>query len=223
MTRKESSYEFGDALKQIWNTLRGLENKVASQVKDELLFEMEERGLLPARSRGQASNPLDYWGKGYVPGDLQIVDFLAEVGARRARLPTEWLDRFLKAAGYSEALRRERMRALYGQDEMPLPHHPFNLPARRGDFLGRQTELELVLEALSLGWPVSLIEGMAGIGKTTLALEVAYACARQPRNGAVDFTWPEFPFIVWTSAEGRGLTLDDLLSIIAYQIGRAHV
>jgi hypothetical protein len=207
------NYEFGDALKQIWNTLKGLEGKSANFIKDELFYEMKARSLLPKRSEEQESNPLDHWSKGNVPGNLHVVDFLAEVGVQRAKLPPEWLEQFLRSAGYSELLRRERVRILYG------PRRPLTLPARWGAFLGRRAELKQVLEALTSSWPACLIEGMGGMGKTTLVLEVAYACAQQPRGEATQFTWPKFDTIIWCSALGRELTLSDVLDSIAHHLG----
>lgn len=77
----------------------------------------------------------------------------------------------------------------------------------------------MILEALNSGWPICLIDGMGGAGKTTLALEVAYACAGQPRGEAAKLKWPEFSFIIWTTGEGNPLTIDDLLDAIAYRLG----
>ena len=175
--------------------------------------------MRPKRSQAQVSNPFDHWGKGNVPGDLRIVDFLCEVGVRRAKLPPTWLERFLQAAAYPQSLRQERLRALFDTGDVTLPHQPFNLPARYGDFLGRKPDLEAVLETLRSSWPAFLIQGMGGVGKTTLALEVAYACAGQPRAAACELTWPHFSYIIWTSADGTTLTLNDLLDTIALHLG----
>jgi tetratricopeptide (TPR) repeat protein len=218
-SRHSPHSEFARSIKQIWKAIGGLEGKPAAWVKEELLTELESRGLRPKRSQTQASNPFDHWGKGNVPGDLRIVDFLCEVGVRRAKLSPGWLERFLQAAAYPPSLRQERLRALFGTGDAILPHQLFNLPARYGDFLGRKPDLESVLEALRSSWPVFLIQGMGGVGKTTLALEVAYACAGQPRAAAREFAWLHFDNIIWTSADGTTLTLNDLLDTIALRLG----
>lgn len=212
--------EFRDALKQIWYSIRGQENKASLDlVKDELLLELEERGLLSRRNLDAGSNPLDYWDRGNVPPDKAIVDFLAEVGIQRAKLDGKWLDRFLRSAGYSQQLRQERAAALLQYSDRLLPHRPFELRSRHGEFLGRRTELEMLLDTLQSNWHVCLIQGLGGIGKTTIALEAAYACAGQPRGMAVDLSWPTFDYMLWTFDEGGRLTLDDLLDAIAHRLG----
>jgi tetratricopeptide (TPR) repeat protein len=218
-SRRSADSKFARSIKQIWKAISGLEGKPAAWVKEELLDELESRGLRPKRSQTQVSNPFDHWGKGNVPGDLRIVDFLCEVGVRRAKLSPEWLERFLQAAAYPQSLRQERLRALFGNGDVILPHQLFSLPARYGDFLGRKPDLEAVVEALRSSWPVFLVQGMGGVGKTTLALEVAYACAGQPRAAACELAWPHFTYIIWTSADGTTLTLNDLLDTIALHLG----
>lgn len=57
------------------------------------------------------------------------------------------------------------------------PRPPDNLP-RRAPFFGRKREIDLTLRALSpedRTWGV-LLDGIGGIGKTSLAVEVAYLC-----------------------------------------------
>src|SRR4051812_29938071 len=113
MTRRSPNPDFADAMKQIWNTIKGLERKTAQQVKDDLLQAMIDQRILDADRGASGTNPLDYWGKGYVPANRQVIDFLAEIGVRRGHLPTSWLDRFLTAASYLPVHRQELIRALY--------------------------------------------------------------------------------------------------------------
>jgi len=60
-----------------------------------------------------------------------------------------------------------------------LPIRPLNyLPRRVDRFTGRGTELQNVIAALNEGCPVGItgLMGMGGIGKTSLAIEVAHHC-----------------------------------------------
>lgn len=221
--------EFGKALRQIWNMLRGLEGKKIADIKDELYFEMRERGLLKKVEKRRHSrspnldttgcNTLDFWGKGYVPVDDEIVEFFAEIGVRRAKLSREWLERFLKVADRTELTRKAIIRDLFDHDASTLPVRNVELPSRSTQFLGRRAELEAILTALKSNWTVCLLRGMGGVGKTTLACEVVYACNGKPRGAAVGLEWPRYSFIIWESAENGRLTFNRLLDAIAYRLG----
>ena len=75
----------------------------------------------------------------------------------------------------------------------------YNLPPRYGEFLGRERDVARVLEGLSSRWPLISIEGMAGIGKTTLAIETAHSCL----PGSQAALNPPFEVVVWVSAKDR--------------------
>jgi LuxR family transcriptional regulator, glucitol operon activator len=79
----------------------------------------------------------------------------------------------------------------------PKVYH--NLPPRYGEMLGREQDVARVLEGLGTRYPLISIEGMAGIGKTTLAIETAYSCL--PGSEAV--LNPPFETVVWVSAKDR--------------------
>jgi LuxR family glucitol operon transcriptional activator len=83
-----------------------------------------------------------------------------------------------------------------------LPVRSDNLPRGTGtDFLGRKEDIDRVMEGLKSRYPLISIEGMAGVGKTSLAIEVAHACLP---NAEIDpnqlFT---FDYIVWVSARDK--------------------
>lgn len=226
MSTETSNKEFGKALKQIWNMLRGLEEKKIADIKNELYFEMLERGLLDKvekrrRNRNPSldttgSNTLDFWGKGHVPADDEIVEFLAEVGVRRAKLTPEWLERFLKSARFSSARRKERTLALFPQGGLNTSRHVLlplrlsSLPNRDPHFLGRKSDMGRIQRALESDTRIIFIYGLPGIGKTSLVKEIAYACAGEPSELAKQFLWSQSEFVFWMSAESN-LSLDEFL------------
>jgi LuxR family glucitol operon transcriptional activator len=168
-----------------------------------------EQGLLPEHSQDQNSNPLDYWGKGNIPANQEVVDFLAKVGARRAKLPVEWLNNFLRAANYSEMLRQARVHDLYGSDQ--IVYH--NLPTPDyGKFIGRTDELAL-LSRLLRPYPHSVNHiitagGVGGVGKSALALKTAYNYLHKHDTLPTE---ERFDAIIWFSAKETTLTSDKIL------------
>jgi LuxR family glucitol operon transcriptional activator len=106
----------------------------------------------------------------------------------------------------------------------PIMMH--NLPTRWSDvFIGRKHDLQAILQWLHSPLPICLIKGLGGMGKTTIALEVAYACVRDPHGeaGSPQLSWPELQCVIWVSAELKSLSFQDFLDTIAYQLGRVEL
>jgi LuxR family glucitol operon transcriptional activator len=112
-----------------------------------------------------------------------------------------------------------------------------NLPARdHTAFFGREKEMTRLLELLSpdRSAPRISIEGVGGLGKTTLALEAAYGCLQARRDAKTTPSVPLFDAIIFTSAKQQNLTtiglsprptpychrtLHDIFREIAYTLG----
>ncbi|MBV6738207.1 tetratricopeptide repeat protein [Priestia megaterium] len=113
---------------------------------------------------------------------------------------------------------------LQTEDATPKEHSTIhNLPTRwSGVFIGRHFDLEAIRQWVISPSPLCLISGWAGIGKTTIALEVAYACVQEHHKEAesLEMDWPNLNSIIWFSADWKGLTFSDFLNTIAYQLGR---
>jgi tetratricopeptide (TPR) repeat protein len=93
-----------------------------------------------------------------------------------------------------------------------------NLP-HRGDFIGREKEKQQVHEALRSRSFIVTIDGIGGIGKTSLALEVLHECLATSQNSQT--TAPDaqkFDAFIWTSARDRELNINDVLDIIAHTL-----
>jgi hypothetical protein len=98
-----------------------------------------------------------------------------------------------------------------------LPKVNDNLPSH-GEFLGREKDIEQVLKGLQSRWPLLSIEGMPGIGKTTLAIVTARRCL----SGAQIVLDPPFEYVVWVSARAnleQKLWLNEVLDTTARVLG----
>ncbi len=102
-----------------------------------------------------------------------------------------------------------------------VSHLPHNTLPRRVSFFGREKEIARALEALSprdQGWGL-MIDGIGGIGKTALAVEVAYQCLEQTRFDAFFFTTAKLTRLApggEQATEDAAHTLDAMLNEIAH-------
>ncbi|WGV25454.1 tetratricopeptide repeat protein [Halotia branconii] len=107
-----------------------------------------------------------------------------------------------------------------------------NLPAPScTTFVGREEEIARLLELLSPRHSAHLVsvDGIGGVGKTTLVLEAAYRCMHASHNNEAFLGVPTFDTIIFTSAKQSYLTCFGLLPSLAprrtlrdifYQIAR---
>jgi LuxR family glucitol operon transcriptional activator len=97
---------------------------------------------------------------------------------------------------------------------LPAPRIPHNLPPR-SEFVGREKEKARIHEALRSRYFLTSIDGIGGIGKTSLALEAAYECLHASQSDEPSEGIVTFGSFVWITAKDRNLTLNDLLDAIA--------
>lgn len=158
------------------------------------------------------------WKRGYVPADIERVEFIAGYCHQYGRVDKMWAHRFLTQARHpapEKVIESIFPRSAASIVEPKLPKVQHNLPPRYGEFIGREAEVARVLEWVTNSrWPLAAIEGMGGIGKTSLAIEVAHRCLPGEQLAV------ETPFeaVVWTSARDQAdfdLTLDQVLDTVA--------
>ncbi len=166
------------------------------------------------------------WKRGFVPNDLQRLEFLTAYCRQHGRVDRTWGRRFLTQGGFPtpEAVLDRLFPASSAQSgERDVPHVFHNLPPRYGEFIGREAEVTRVLEWVETSrWPLASIEGMGGIGKTSLAVEVAHRCLPGP---SLTVARP-FDAVVWTSARNYpdfNLRLDHVLDTIARVLDYPHL
>src|SRR5262249_19331285 len=80
-----------------------------------------------------------------------------------------------------------------------LPKVHDNLPPQRGEFFGREKDSKRVLNGLRSRWPLVSIEGLGGVGKTTLAIDIARSCLAGSQ-AVLDLP---FEYVVWVSAKDQ--------------------
>jgi AAA+ ATPase superfamily predicted ATPase len=98
-----------------------------------------------------------------------------------------------------------------------VPVNGSNLPHPHPHFVGREEELGKIFGALSSRAWIVTIDGMGGIGKTTLALEVAHRCKK---GGLLEYGSSGFERFIWTSARDKSnYTLDDLIDSVLSVLG----
>jgi len=93
-------------------------------------------------------------------------------------------------------------------------HLPYNL-SRRSEFVGREAYKVQVHAALRSRAYLVSIEGIGGIGKTSLALEVAYECWQASAGQVLRDDVATFDGFIWVTAQGRALTLNEVLDAVA--------
>lgn len=92
-----------------------------------------------------------------------------------------------------------------------------NLPTMYGELVGREVDIQRVLDALSSpSWPLVCLKGFGGIGKTSLANQIAQRYV----NGTVE-TATQLEAVVWISTRGRP-TQTKWLNEVLDTVARVH-
>jgi tetratricopeptide (TPR) repeat protein len=140
---------------------------------------------------------------GIAAGLVQVVDYVQK--RRKARI-----------GGKETIAESQQVASVEPQPPLGRVGIPHNLPSR-GEFIGREREKAQVHEALSSRSFLISIDGIGGIGKTSLALEVLHECLRASEASTGNHI-PTFEAIIWTTAKGRDLTLNDILDAVAHTL-----
>jgi len=150
------------------------------------------------------------WKQGRSSPDLETVKVLAQIGRKEAQLEREWGESLFRVARYPDAV--DELNKLWGPKEIRTI--PCNLPAPAYiELIGRENEVTHLLEFLSPQYAAYLItvDGIGGVGKTALTLEVAYRCLRASTGESPNPRVPTFDAIIFVSAKQNDLTPGGIL------------
>jgi len=152
------------------------------QVLDRYMREMRRGPGVLAKLSGVPRQTIISWQKGYVDQPRNWID-VAKV-AKAFPLTEGKASKLLTAAGYGpianlrkQENKEEEVEVLsYWKEQEPVSKSEFTFQARAETehFIGRQQHLEEIERILFEGHRICVIHGMAGVGKTALALKVAY-------------------------------------------------
>lgn len=143
-------------------------------------------------------------------------EFLAVLGKRAAGYAPPDVPERLKKQIHEQKQKVSELQARLDALEHPPIETPsrvsMNVPEPGPNFVGREAEVAEVYDALP-AWPVVVLEGMGGIGKSTLAKKIA------------NELWQKHAFdpIVWVTAEDAPLSLNTIIDMIADLLGRPYV
>lgn len=159
---------------------------------------------------GYGRDMVHRWRQGNSRPSFATLHILIRLGKEEAGLPREWGERLLQAVHYPEAA--HLVNQLWGPREVhPIP---CNLPPRDcTDLIGRQTEVARLLALLSPEHSAHLItvDGIGGVGKTALVLDVAYRCWKASTGEEALPGVPSFRAITFVSAKQQYLTPGGIL------------
>ena len=207
--------EFKQLIKEGIDSIANRQNKKVRAIEEEI-----------GEALHVSYHTVQRWKRGHVPNDMERLEFLVDYCRRYGRVDRMWARRFLTQASHPAP--ETIVQRIFPQTDqaatMPdVPTVRDNLPPRYGEFIGREAEVARVLEWVkNARWPLAAIEGMGGIGKTSLAVEVAHRCLPGEQL-TID---QPFDAVVWTSAKDQvdfDLKLEDVLDAIANVLNFAYL
>jgi LuxR family glucitol operon transcriptional activator len=166
--------------------------------KKQTMAELEER-------TGYTEATTYRWRQGRLCPPDETIEILLQLGKEEANLNRNWGESLLHVARHSDPDRL--VNKIWGPKAVRLIPNNLPPPAHTA-FVGRRTEIIRLLELLSSGHAAHLItvDGIGGVGKTTLVLEAAYRCLRASTGEMPNANVPSFDAIIFASAKQDVLT-----------------
>lgn len=160
---------------------------------------------------GYSSDMVYRWQQGRTCPHPETIVILAKLGKEVANLDRIWGESLLNAAHHPDSI--DIVNKLWGPKEIRFID--WNLPpTEHTELIGRHAEITRLLELLSPNHASHLIsvDGIGGVGKTALVLEVSYRCKKTSTGEVPDLKVPTFDAIIFVSAKQQYLTPGGILS-----------
>jgi LuxR family glucitol operon transcriptional activator len=202
MGRRYPQQEYTTAGKLIARLTHGL-----AQIKD---WSMEETMRYVGEQTQRSSDMVYRWQQGRLLPKATTVETLARIGHREADLSREWCEDFLHATRYPDTT--NLLNELWGSQEVrTIPHRLARREHAR--LIGRQQEIQHLQALLSPRLAANLItvDGIGGVGKTALVLDVAYQSLYASTGETAGQHIPTFDAIIFVSAKQEYLTVEGIL------------
>ena len=202
MARRYPHQEFIASGKLIARLTHGL-----AKVKD---WSMEETMSYVGECTQRSCDMVYRWQQGRSLPKPEVVEVLAQIGYSEADLSREWCEELLHTTHYPDSI--NLLNKLWGPKELhAIPHRLAHMEHRR--LIGRQDERKQLQELLSPRYAAYLItvDGIGGVGKTALVLDVAYESLRASTGEIVRPHIPTFEAIIFVSAKQQYLTAQGIL------------
>ena len=206
MAEQKNPY-FGKLLKAGIGAIANLENLGSPVIEEEL-----------AREVGLSFHAIQKYKSGVIPPDNNLIRNIVIRSVQKGMMGYTWACKFLAETEYPAPY--VLINELFPKPEsktIEILHN--NLPAPSySKFIMRKQEFENIVEGLQNRSAIVLIRSLGGMGKTSLAREVAHQCISKEK----EYAWlPKFDSAVWISdANNPGSTnLTIVLDEIAQTLG----
>ena len=163
-----------------------------------------------AEKTHKSSDMVYRWQQGRSQPKPENVEILAQIAYREANLTREWCEEFLLATHYSDPI--NLLNKLWGpRESRVIPNRLGRMEHTR--LIGRQEERKQLQELLFPRYAAYLItvDGIGGVGKTALVLDVAYQSLQASTHGIHLPHVPTFDAIIFVSAKQQYLTPQGIL------------
>ena len=141
------------------------------------------------------------------PSNEKTIELLAKIGKEEARLKREWGEKLFKTSRYYSEPEAERLvNTIWGLKVIRTIMNNLREPVYTRLF-GNEADVEHLLKLLSpqRGAHIIPVDGIGGVGKTTLALEAARRCLHASTGEKPDPFIPTFDAIIFVSAKQQFL------------------
>lgn len=199
---------FRDLLTDGIYSIKIQENKPVMTIMDEL-------GYAIGRDDG---GPIIYWRRGNIPSKYEELELLVREIVKRGKCDKNWLERILFYAGYSsESLCNELFPSEKSDERgrgVILPYKGYWRLVGRNRVVG-----EILFYFKKDNHTIVSLDGVGGVGKSAIAVEVAHRCFDAGMFDDVVMVIANRPFASDSLGQGNLMTFESILDFIGTKVG----